>query len=807
MTIIITDSGFGGLSICAALVQELQLQKVGGVSIKYVNAAPSEAFGYNTMSSKAQKLATFTHILWNMYRCYNPNLIFVACNTLSALLPEIDFKPELPVLVQGIIPLGVEGVQRIPVSQNPEVLLVFATETTITARIYEIALVEKNVTLPIISEACPGLATMISNDLSGVKVYECILAHVQNALQRVPLSKNCQLLILLGCTHYGYRADLFKKACSELGYPHTTLINPNQYAAKKLTQSLDTEYRLSTTQSEISVEFISPYRLPQTEVDTISSLLSPQAPETVKALQHYTLKPELYDSTCIPQTMTDTVSCWWKNHAIAPEVIHDTVFWSLSLEVEIHNEVDGANLADSVFESLERYQVNDGYVLLQRQRQERWKTPPILQTCQEFFHYELKTKKIEGCAWKSEVAVAWLRNQIFKHASDALKLIAEKQQAAMLNPEKWFFLGLLKIEKPWGYEGWYTGVENRGVCEVKSATGKTELPYALSLFRSAVLKEHAEELILLKTLNPVPDPILGDLYLEIHGKKWEVYVVIEVDSQAWPDGKGVIKAGLNDERMHEYQQRYGDSWKGPFFRDFQQSIEDYHILRNQIDQQLDHAKKIQGLPLQSPVAPDVMKKLLQEIPAPLAEQERQLREKANRFVGECSVEVGDVITFPAYQMHSLQHGIKVIEFQTPHYERMIVMYAQKVLTQNHWDTEKALSLMTPEVYQLPELQLLEHTETRRNERFVDFPDFTTDRITLQPGAQLQEAMDSAYHLLIAVTPGAELQTRQGEKTELCPEESVFLPISMKNYTIRNTSKHPLIYLKAKPKNQGEYHDC
>ena len=59
-------------------------------------------------------------------------------------------------------------------------------------------------------------------------------------------------------------------------------------------------------------------------------------------------------------------------------------------------------------------------------------------------------------------------------------------------------------------------------------------------------------------------------------------------------------------------------------------------------------------------------------------KELLLREKAAEFVGDCPVKVGDILSFSVLQIHSLRHGIKVIEFQTPHYERLIVMFAQKM---------------------------------------------------------------------------------------------------------------------------------
>ena len=57
---------------------------------------------------------------------------------------------------------------------------------------------------------------------------------------------------------------------------------------------------------------------------------------------------------------------------------------------------------------------------------------------------------------------------------------------------------------------------------------------------------------LLKVLDPAPEPVLGDLYFELHETKQEVYVVTHVDRRAWPDGRGAIRFGMNAARRAVY---------------------------------------------------------------------------------------------------------------------------------------------------------------------------------------------------------------------------------------------------------------
>ena len=151
-----------------------------------------------------------------------------------------------------------------------------------------------------------------------------------------------------------------------------------------------------------------------------------------------------------------------------------------------------------------------------------------------------------------------------------------------------------------------------------------------------------------------------------------------------------------------------------------------------------------------------------------------------------------------FQLHSLRHGIKVIEFQTPHYERLIVMFAQKVLTQKHWDTENALSKILPEVYKQPELEILHKSDGKLVERFVDFPQFTADRISLDNEHTWDDQLGRKYHLLINVSGQAIVFPENGQSLFLNPEEALFLPVGMGSYRLKSTGDSPLICLKAMP---------
>jgi len=446
--------------------------------------------------------------------------------------------------------------------------------------------------------------------------------------------------------------------------------------------------------------------------------------------------------------------------------------------------IDGGQIAEYMISEIDTTRITIFLLLIERKRIEQWSENSDPVYFQELIELKFQnsshknqnnTLKKRGCVWKNKIDPKILQEFITQNPVAPLKAIAKNRQAAIVKPDCPFSLEVINIPKPWGYEGWYTGVEKRGVALVTDKWGKTELPYALNIFKKQVLENYPETLILLKTLNPLSEDVIGDLYFELHEKKWEVYIVTEIDKTAWPSGTGIIKAGLHPEKIKIYQKKYGAKWKTFLLKDFRKTIGEYEKIRSQID--CSNGK----------------------ISYQINKQEIKLRQKASKFIGDCQVKVGDIISFPVFQMHSLRHGIKVIEFQTPHYERLILMFAQKVLTQNHWDTEEALNKMLMEVYQQPKLDCLHKSSGLLIERFVDFPKFTADRIRIDPNFFCEDQMDGKYHLLITISGQARIITKSCYPVNLNREEAMFLPVGTGSYRLENTGEIPLICLKAIPK--------
>ncbi|MBE8717135.1 hypothetical protein C4F51_08035 [Cellvibrio sp. KB43] len=313
------------------------------------------------------------------------------------------------------------------------------------------------------------------------------------------------------------------------------------------------------------------------------------------------------------------------------------------------------------------------------------------------------------------------------------------------------------IAKPWGREVWYTGIEVRGQSLIEAQGQVIPLPWLLAVFPFVLANEElqqvADDLILLKILDPLPDDVYGDLYFEVHDEKREVYVVTAVDENAWPAGYGAIRLGFDQEKRQSCQDDEA------FRRAYLQSVQRYREVRVAIDEQFDQRRVAEGLALLQPVSADTLKRWQDELPAGLQEQEKSLRQQMDAFTALQPLKVGDVVKIPCGVPHALQHGVRTVEFQTPVYERNILSFAQKVLTQTAWDTEKALpgvSLDQPDSLQLDVLQQQPGKYTL--EQVAAFDDFVVQRLTLLAGQTFDWLNDGRYALLLLIQGKLALQS-------------------------------------------------
>ena len=294
MHLLITDSGVGGLSVCAFAERFLRSHGVKEpVKLTYVNASPENDFGYNSMASRREKIENFDRFLGIVDTTYSPDQIYIACNTLSVIFHETDFSNRSDLSVEGIVETGVKRIlQKLEHSARMNVV-VFGTDTTIEENTYARLLEHNGIAREsIISQACPSLADTISEDRQGLSAQRKIEKYVKEAIEK-STDKEADYLVYLACTHYGYRKDYFGQAFRGTGHA-IDVLNPNEFVAEEILTGIISESTENRVESAVDVEFVSRYQIPETALETITFFLEEISPETVRAFTHYTHAPDLF---------------------------------------------------------------------------------------------------------------------------------------------------------------------------------------------------------------------------------------------------------------------------------------------------------------------------------------------------------------------------------------------------------------------------------------------------------------------------------------------------------------------------------
>ncbi|MCX6144871.1 MAG: aspartate/glutamate racemase family protein [Ignavibacteriales bacterium] len=293
VTILITDSGLGGLSVCADLEAELSMLKsFRTVRLIFVNALPDIARTYNSMTNKEKQARVFDKALEGFVRWYQPDVILIACNTLSAVYPETEFARNATIPVVSIIDVGARMIaERAKAIPNSSVLIL-GTATTIASGLYEQKLGELGVpTSEIVTQPCQLLETEIQADPKSDLVSNLVEVYVEEAMEKIGNPPAGTLIVGLCCSHYGYSLDAFDRSFKQQGALKYGLVNPNK-AMVALFENAAVRGKVHVT--SMSVEVASRVKFTPQEISSIARSVGQTSQKTAQALRHYTFNENLF---------------------------------------------------------------------------------------------------------------------------------------------------------------------------------------------------------------------------------------------------------------------------------------------------------------------------------------------------------------------------------------------------------------------------------------------------------------------------------------------------------------------------------
>jgi glutamate racemase len=285
--LIITDSGLGGLSICAGIERALR-ESGHGIRITYVNAWPEQGRGYNDLPDVPSRARQFDVALRAM-TAMRPDRIVIACNTLSILYEHTAFQSSPPVPVDGIVETGVAMFQRALESAPDSSIVLLGTRTTIESGVHRDRLAQRGIDpARIAGVACHGLAAAIERSPLAADTVSRIEACAEQAVHVAPPGE--PLLAGLCCTHYGLIADRLIAAIGAHAGRGVARIDPNAELARDVVSKI----RVHLPGGAPQVEMVSKVSLDDEQRTAVAAAIEPASPATAGALRRYRHVPDLF---------------------------------------------------------------------------------------------------------------------------------------------------------------------------------------------------------------------------------------------------------------------------------------------------------------------------------------------------------------------------------------------------------------------------------------------------------------------------------------------------------------------------------
>jgi glutamate racemase len=281
VTVCVTDVGLGGLSVLSEIERRLQTDPLfPEVDLLYFNAAVNPGY---TQRPVADQIDIFDAALVGM-EAYEPDIILIACNTLSVLYGDTQWQATAAVPVVNIVDFGVALFADTMLADPGSIALIFGTDTTAQVAAHRTALAARGVDpARVVMQGCPKLATSIQAKGADSAEADALLSKFVSeawASMTHRLRGTCTtpttVLAGLCCTHYGYSLQLWEQALrrdassssAAAVTPVTRCINPNSDMA---TYIFSTSTRAPAPRTAISIRVLSMVPL-VSEIEAIAPL-------------------------------------------------------------------------------------------------------------------------------------------------------------------------------------------------------------------------------------------------------------------------------------------------------------------------------------------------------------------------------------------------------------------------------------------------------------------------------------------------------------------------------------------------------
>ena len=223
------DSGMGGLTVLAALQQQLPTED-------FIYLGDTARLPYGTKS--AETVVRYARQAAGALVQRGIKALVVACNTASATALDALAQEFAPLPVFGVVEPGAAAACAVADASGVTVL---ATESTIAGGAYQRALLRSQPSLRVLGRPCPLWVTLAEQGSVASALSDAILQDGVSGLAQSPVAPGLPSTLLLGCTHF----PVFRDALQRLLGDGVRVIDSAQTTAATVAAAL-TEHGLSS---------------------------------------------------------------------------------------------------------------------------------------------------------------------------------------------------------------------------------------------------------------------------------------------------------------------------------------------------------------------------------------------------------------------------------------------------------------------------------------------------------------------------------------------------------------------------------
>lgn len=288
--IVITDSGLGGLSVQALIDKKLRINGNKKFELIYFNSFAGGNLGYNSLKNNNDKLIVFDSALQGMMKL-NPDMILIACNTLSVLYDQTEAAKQIKIPVIGIVESGIEMLLSKTNIVSDFNVIVIGTETTINSNIHKSKLIEFGIDEnKITNQSCENLESEIQINPNSTEVNILVKKYLHEAIKKIRDPKK-YFFVVLACTHYAYSKNVFEEKMSKLVGKNNTIINPNEKMADIFNGFIT---NCNSRENIVTNRVLSRVKLKEDQINILSKLLINDSRNLVGALIRNEHIPNLF---------------------------------------------------------------------------------------------------------------------------------------------------------------------------------------------------------------------------------------------------------------------------------------------------------------------------------------------------------------------------------------------------------------------------------------------------------------------------------------------------------------------------------